>query len=250
MFRNIMFKSTSPAEIPSTTNGGEMSQTEHDRQVVRKPGASGVAVPGRRVAVPDRRVAAQDRPVAAPDRRVRRTRKLLHDAFLALVIEKGYEKTTIQDILDRADVGRSTFYVHYRDKEALLTACFDGMREQLEREFADIPAAGPIDVTLPAARLFEHAYRNQQVYRAMCGRQGGALVQRYLRRLIGDLLRKSLRPQFSRAGTEVPADVAAEFYTSGALGLLVWWIDQDFCGDHAWLTAVYQKLAAPDRFAT
>lgn len=66
------------------------------------------------------------------DRRVRRTRKLLHSAFLELVIEKGYDKITIQDILDRADVGRSTFYVHFRDKEALLTASFDNMRDQLE----------------------------------------------------------------------------------------------------------------------
>ena len=205
-----------------------MSSTEHGRQVVRKSGAS----------------------AAAPDRRVRRTRKLLHDAFLSLVIEKGYEKTTIQDILDRADVGRSTFYVHYRDKEALLTASFDGIRDQLESEFADITATGPIDVGLPAALLFEHAYRNQRVYRALCGRQGGALVQRYLRRMIGDLLRKRLRPQFTQAGTEMPADIAAEFYTSAALGVLVWWIDHDFCGDHAWLTRVYRNLAAADRWAS
>ena len=201
-----------------------MSGTEHDRQVVRKSGDPGVA---------------------APDRRVRRTRKLLHDAFLALVIEQGYEKTTIQDILDRADVGRSTFYVHYRDKEALLTASFDGMRDQLEHELAAIDAISQIDVTLPAALLFEHAYRNQRVYRALCGRQGGALVQRYLRRLIGDLLRKHLRPQFTRAGTGVPADVAAEFYTSAALGLLVWWIDHEFCNGPTWLTATYRTLAAP-----
>ena len=201
-----------------------MSSTEHGRQVVRKSGASSVA---------------------APDRRVRRTRKLLHDAFLALVIEKGYEKTTIQDILDRADVGRSTFYVHFRDKEALLMASFDGMRDQLEHDLVDIAATSPIDVTLPAALLFEHAYRNQRVYRALCGRQGGALVQRYLRRLIGDLLRKHLRPHFTRAGTGVPGEVAAEFYTSAALGLLVWWIDHDFCNGPAWLTATYRTLAAP-----
>jgi AcrR family transcriptional regulator len=201
-----------------------MSRTEHDRQVVRKSGDPGVA---------------------APDRRVRRTRKLLHDAFLALVIEQGYEKTTIQNILDRADVGRSTFYVHFRDKEALLTASFDGMRDQLEHELATIDATSQIDVTLPAALLFEHAYRNQRVYRALCGRQGGAVVQRYLRRLIGDLLRKHLRPQFTRAGTGVPADVAAEFYTSAALGLLVWWIDHEFCNGPTWLTATYRTLAAP-----
>ncbi len=153
-----------------------MSDTEQQRRNVLKPIGSDAKV---------------------PDRRVKRTRKLLHEAFLALVIEQGYEKTTIQDILDRADVGRSTFYVHYRDKEALLTANFDSVRDQLERELAAIEATGSVDVTLPAALLYEHAYRNQRVYRALCGRQGGALVQRYLRRLIGDLLRKRIRPQFT-----------------------------------------------------
>jgi Transcriptional regulator C-terminal region len=79
------------------------------------------------------------------------------------------------------------------------------------------------------------------VYRALCGRQGGALVQRYLRRLIGDLLRKHLRPHVARA--DVPAEVAAEFYTSAALGLLVWWIDHDFCNGPDWLTSTYRTLA-------
>ena len=199
-----------------------MSATEHRDQVVRKSAGTGAA---------------------AGDRRVRRTRKLLHDAFLTLVLEKGYEKTTIQDILDRADVGRSTFYAHFRDKEALLTASFDGMRDQLEHQLADIDATSPVDVTLPAALLYEHAYRNQLVYRALCGRQGGALVQRHLRQLIGDLLRKHLRPHVSRA--DVGADVAAEFYTSAALGLLVWWIDHDFCSGPAWLTSTYRTLATP-----
>jgi AcrR family transcriptional regulator len=199
-----------------------MSATEQRRQVVRK--SAGVAA-------------------GAEDRRVRRTRMLLQDAFLALVLEKGYEKTTVQDILDRADVGRSTFYVHYRDKEALLVALFDGMRDQLEHQLAAIDATSLVDVTLPAALLYEHAYRNQRVYRALCGRQGGALVQRYLRRLIGELLRKHLRPNVSRA--DVPADVAAEFYTSAALGLLVWWIDHDFCDGPSWLTSAYRTLAAP-----
>ena len=201
-----------------------MANTGHARQTVRKSG---------------------DSATAAEDRRVRRTRAALRDAFIALVSQKGYEKITIQDILDQADVGRSTFYVHYHDKEALLMALFDAMRDQLERELADIPASDPVDVTLPAALLYEHAYRNQRTYRAMCGRAGGALVQRYLRRLIGDLLRKHLRPQFNRAGAEVPADIAAEFYTSAALGLLVWWIDHDFCNGPSWLTSTYRTLATP-----
>ena len=70
-------------------------------------------------------------------------------------------------------------------------------------------------------------------------------MQRYLRRLLGDLLRRHLRPQFSQTGTEVPADVAAEFYTSAALGLLVWWIDHEFCNGPTWLAATYRMLAHP-----
>ena len=201
-----------------------MSDSEQNGRNVRGPGESGAA---------------------ALDRRVRRTRKLLHDAFISLAIEKGYEKTTIQDILDRADVGRSTFYAHYRDKAELLMTSFDDMHQQLQGQLADMPAATPIDVALPAALLFEHAYRNQRVYRALCGHQGGALVQRHLRSLIGDLLRKHLRPEFSVSDTEVPADIAAEFYTSAALGLLVWWIAHDFCNGPTWLAASYRALALP-----
>jgi AcrR family transcriptional regulator len=227
MFRNIEFNKSRRREIPSTTNEGEMSSSERIQEVVPKPSAA------QRTSV--------------PDRRVRRTRKQLHGAFLELVIEKGYEKTTIQDILDRADVGRSTFYVHYRDKEALLQASFDAMAEQLEHELDAMATTDSIDVTVPAALLFEHAYRNKRVYRALCGHQGGALVQRHLRRLIGDVLRKRLRLQPTRSVPDVPSDVAAEFYTSAALGLLVWWIGQDFHGDHAWLTMLYRKLATPDR---
>ena len=201
-----------------------MSDSEHGGRIVRKPGGS---------------------TAAAPDRRVRRTRKLLHDAFISLAIEKGYEKTTIQDILDRADVGRSTFYAYYPDKAAPPTASFDGMHEQLQRQLADVPATSPVDVALPAALLFEHAYRNQRVYRALCGQQGGAVVQRHLRSVIGDLLRKHLRPEFGGRGAEVPADIAAEFYTSATLGLLVWWIAHDFCNGPTWLAATYRALAHP-----
>lgn len=54
------------------------------------------------------------------DRRVRRTRRALHQALIGLMLERGYARITVQDILDRADVGRSTFYAHFRNKDDLL----------------------------------------------------------------------------------------------------------------------------------
>jgi AcrR family transcriptional regulator len=55
-----------------------------------------------------------------PDRRVRRTRQALQDALFTLMTEKGYDAVTVQDTIDRADVGRSTFHSHYADKDELL----------------------------------------------------------------------------------------------------------------------------------
>ena len=50
------------------------------------------------------------------DRRVQRTRQLLQDALISMMIEKGYAATTVQDIIGRANVGRATFYAHFADK--------------------------------------------------------------------------------------------------------------------------------------
>ncbi|MFJ4649856.1 TetR/AcrR family transcriptional regulator [Nocardia sp. NPDC088792] len=180
--------------------------------------------------------------MAGQDRRVRRTRKMLHEAFIALVLEQGYEQTTVQDILDHADVGRSTFYVHFRDKEALLTASFDDVREQLEHDFDEMASAGkPIEVDRPAALIFDHAHRNQRVYRALCGRQGGTVVHRHLHDLIVDQLLRHLPRQ--RSGDGPPAEVVAHYYAAATTGLLAWWIDTEFARSPRQLTADVSHLA-------
>jgi AcrR family transcriptional regulator len=178
------------------------------------------------------------------DRRVRKTRTSLIEAFLGLVVERGYEHVTVQDILDRADVGRSTFYAHFRDKEALLMSCFDGLRDGLSAEF---------DVRTPSIALFNHAYRHRPVYRALCGRAGGTLVQRHLHALIGIALRTHLEPHPAAAGSSLPAETMAEtmaeavseFYTSALLGLLIWWVGQDFKGGPDAIARLYGALAEP-----
>ncbi|MFI6604720.1 TetR/AcrR family transcriptional regulator [Nonomuraea sp. NPDC050536] len=170
------------------------------------------------------------------DRRVRRTRRILRDAFTALVLEKGYDRITVQDILDRADVGRSTFYAHFRDKDALLMACFDGVREDLQNEFASAET-GPEG---PAATLFRHAGRHRQIYRALCGHRGGELVHRHLKRLIADAVRDHLAP----GDPDLPADAVAAFYASATVGLLQWWVDHDFAGGATRMAAAHHRLTS------
>jgi len=70
------------------------------------------------------------------DRRVQRTRRLLHKALMSLILEKKYESITVQEILDSADVGRSTFYMHFHDKDELLFSGFHDLQSFLSQDAA------------------------------------------------------------------------------------------------------------------
>jgi AcrR family transcriptional regulator len=180
------------------------------------------------------------------DRRVRRTRRALREALIALIVERGYEKVTVQDVLDRADIGRSTFYAHYRDKDELFAACFDDLRADLERELA-ATTAGPShdDPTRPIGVLFDHAYGNQRVYRALCGRTAETAGTRMLHRLVLDSLRGHLTP----VGLKLPAEVVAEYHAGALVAVLVWWVRHGFPQPPAEIGHVCQAMITPSVMA-
>jgi AcrR family transcriptional regulator len=179
------------------------------------------------------------------DRRVRRTRRALREALVTLIAERGYEKVTVQDVLDRADVGRSTFYAHYRDKDDLFGACFDDLRTGLERDLAATAGGAPHDPIRPLGVVFEHAYRNRAVYQALCGRSGETTGTRHLHRLILDELRAHLSP----AGLRLPVDVVVEYLAGALLGVLVWWVRQGFPQPPAEIARICQSMAGPSVLA-
>src|SRR5216117_2597510 len=102
------------------------------------------------------------------DRRVQRTRQLLQDALLAMVIEKGYDATTVQDIIDRANVGRTTFYAHFPDKQTLLTSRLEDLRALLTERRRQAPGLGF------SLAMLEHARDHLPLYAAIVGRGGGS----------------------------------------------------------------------------
>src|SRR5215204_4599905 len=98
------------------------------------------------------------------DRRSRRTRQLLGDALVELMLEKHFESITVQDILDRADVGRSTFYAHYTDKESLLMSEIEHVIHDLE-EYAT-EAGNAHHGLLPSLGLFRHVKEQRRLMQA------------------------------------------------------------------------------------
>jgi len=88
------------------------------------------------------------------DRRVRRTRDVLGDALIALIQEKEFESISVQEVLDRAGVGRSTFYAHYRDKNDLLLSDVEDFLQFMSTLLVRT-GAGPRRVA-PVRELFAH----------------------------------------------------------------------------------------------
>lgn len=90
--------------------------------------------------------------MSTPDRRIRRTRTALHRALIELMMQRPYERITVAEVIARADIGRSTFYAHFRDKDDLLVvSCTEHLREEIARS-SDQRRWAPVRVVLmPAA---------------------------------------------------------------------------------------------------
>jgi AcrR family transcriptional regulator len=183
------------------------------------------------------------------DRRVRRTRELLRNALTSLILEEGYERVTVQDICDRADVGRSTFYAHFQDKEELLLSGFDGLQEDLRQAFADheqqTPARQTGSGSWAALAVIEHL-ADYRAVSSMLGRRGSAVAIARLRRILSELLRDHLQVQLDpTTSTRVPMEVAVEFAVASLLGLIDWWLDHDRPYPPEQLEGMYRRLTEP-----
>lgn len=183
------------------------------------------------------------------DRRVRRTRELLRSALTSLILENGYERVTVQDICDRADVGRSTFYAHFRDKEELLLSGFDDLRKELRGAFADHErrtAAGDTSSGAWAALAVIQHVAEYRAVSSMLGSRGSAVAIARLRRLLSELLRDHLQMQLDPATrTQVPMEVTVQFAVASLLGLIDWWLDHDRPYSPEQLEELYRRLAEP-----
>jgi AcrR family transcriptional regulator len=168
---------------------------------------------------------------AAPreDLRVRRTRQALHDAFMALIEEKGFDAIIVQDIADRAMINRVTFYKHYRDKYDLL----DQTMQALLHEFTD---SLTILVREPAGEMvqeglmqwFAQVARHGSFYRMMLGRSGNATFAAQLRDHLETMIEQVMQKVYVAPPIKEPQYVMMRrFAAAGFLGVTEWWLEHD-----------------------
>lgn len=173
----------------------------------------------------------------AIDRRSRRSRNALHGALMRLIHERDYETLTVQDILDEADVGRSTFYAHFSNKQDLLRCGFADLRMQLRKADETDRSSDHAPISLA---LFSHVAGALPAYRALVGGRGAAIAEAEFRKVVAELL-GSLTMRTAPAD-DLPPGLRARFAVDAFLCVLAWGMEQKDFPDSELLDAHFQRL--------
>jgi AcrR family transcriptional regulator len=152
--------------------------------------------------------------MSQPDVRVRRTRKLLREALVELIEERGFDHVTVGDLSSRAMVSRAAFYRHYRDKYHLVEQIFD---EAIGEMTADDDARSPRQRW---ADFVGHVDEYHRLYGALLGRRGSPWFADRMRSALAAMSSEHLPAQDEDA--LVPSVIAAMFVQS-----IVWWLEHD-----------------------
>jgi AcrR family transcriptional regulator len=165
------------------------------------------------------------------DRRTRKTEALLREALAALIHEKPYDEIVVKEIVDRANVGRSTFYTHFRDKDELLIS---GIRDIVrsarpagEGRNAAKPCEGIVWFSLP---ILEHVEEHRRTGQATMGPRGRRALHEHLQQAITELIQDEVRMALRRsrrlAGHASP-ELVVRWIASTFVLLLNWWVEGD-----------------------
>jgi AcrR family transcriptional regulator len=185
------------------------------------------------------------------DPRVVRSRQQLRAALVSLIEEQGFDALTVQDIADRAELNRATFYLHYRDKQDLLE---NSLRDAIDELMADLGGSSGEQGELivdesprPIRAVFEHVAQHAHFYRVMLSAEGVPAFSAGVRDYMAEVTLRwltTLQPQPWQS--RVPLEIVASSLSWSLLGVLIWWLEHDLPHSPEYMAEQFQLLITLD----
>ncbi len=187
---------------------------------------------------------ALDEQKTSLDRRIQRTRQVLREALFELIIERGYEKIAIADITERANIGRTTFYLHYQEKEDLLKASLRTLMGELQLDVE--PSAEEIcPYAIRCIRIFQHVAHQQRLYHALLLEAGSVTIGNMMRTYFAELFQRYTLDSVEGGNSSSLRNELIAAHAAGSLfGLLSWWLRHGGSLSAEHMGAVYFQLMA------
>lgn len=161
------------------------------------------------------------------DPRARKTRRSLQDALVRLIVRKGYDAVSIQDIATEADTARITFYRHYKDKEELLTDSLNTLYEDLVEQTEPVSPGGLARGYSPVTVFYHHIETHEMLYRILFTSHGAYTVLERLRHHMASHATRAIRELLPNALLAAPLEIIAHHVAAAQIGLAIWWLDND-----------------------
>jgi AcrR family transcriptional regulator len=188
-----------------------------------------------------------------PDRRVARTRRSLQNALFRLILEKGYAAVMVEDITERADLGRTTFYLHYRSKEDLLLESVRDMLDELIGRLSQLwiepnKEESPVsELLLKSTTLaFQNVQKNSILYTIVLRGEGTHEVIWGLRKIIIQAISQLIQRITARQNTSLNLNVPMEIFLAGLsgswIGLVTWWLENEMPYAPEEMAEMYTKM--------
>lgn len=180
----------------------------------------------------------------AQDRRSKRTQQALIDALLALLSTKHYDSISIQDIVDKANVGRSTFYAHYQTKDDLLVMGFGRVLDML-LGFVILRETDN-HLELDTTALFEHARGHYELYKTLAWGSGLDLLTRNGHNSLSLKIQERLTQLMTGKDLSSVSLSILSYHLAGSLLLLLkWWLDNKMPNSPEQMNEIVQQLVMP-----
>ncbi len=162
------------------------------------------------------------------DLRVIKTKRGLREAFVRLLLQKGYDAISIQDIATEAQTARVTFYRHYKNKEELLVDCLNVIYEEISERINQASVDDDFKlVYLPSLIFYEHIQEEETLYKILFSSRGTQVVIEQFRKLFADKAKAQIAERLPAEQLRVPLDIIAYHTASAQIGLAIWWLEND-----------------------
>lgn len=180
------------------------------------------------------------------DRRVIRTRQIIHEALISLMKERQYEKITVQDIIDRANVGRSTFYSHFETKDELMKNSIEHMLEMLNQHMFHVTEDNDNDRLIPVVEFFMHIQENSRLMKALVKGKSADLFIDKFQTFLNEKIEAYIYSRLSREKEiSVPLPILTNYTSSALIFLLKWWLDNNMQYTPIQMEQYFNELVIP-----
>lgn len=178
------------------------------------------------------------------DRRVKRTQRLLGEAFVELMLEKGYDNVTIRDITARADTAYATFFRHYKSKDEILLQRVDASMNELEKLTTQLQGHYYLHM---GVMLFEHMQQNSTFYRRLF--ESMSFSRHLQQRLAENFLVQSRKRISTPEEPPLPAEIVANHMAAALLALMQWWLTHRQPYSPQRMAEIYDQLIIRSSYA-